>query len=204
MLQRPAGDEAHFQRTQQVHAVARIDGERPFGIELLQLCEEGSRPLRLQALSERFAQGRISTIHERQMVNDRAHVEHRPSDQKRHMCSLPDLPDHTLRLTLVPCRSHFFLRIKLIEKVMRNPLHVLCANLGRADIESAVKLARIGIDDLHGLPLLRKSVCQRDRKCGLAARRGSDEHEEWTFCSREKCPDVSDDRRLHSPESYWY
>jgi hypothetical protein len=70
-------------------------------------------------------------------------------------------------------------RIHEVQPVVTNAAPFLDRRLGRADVEAAVDLARVGRNHFRRDPLPCQAFGDGDREAGLPGGRGAGDHQQW-------------------------
>ena len=150
-LRSPGGFE-DLQRSSHPLAVCRMQLVRHSRIDLRQGNMKSLRPFPLQSLPNRIPNTVWDVRNLRYSLRQGAKVESRPADQDR-MTTLEDLLQNATCLPCIPTRGEGLCRIQEVVEVMGHSGPFLQRRLRGPDVEPAIDLECVAIDDLCVDPL---------------------------------------------------
>ena len=159
--------EDHLQGAEKESAIRWSATSRALGIDPTQLHQEvlGAR-VGLELLPH-LARNRG---HRAQAVTQRAKIEAAPADDDWQPSSSADRLDGVSRPAGELSRRVALARVENVEEVMRHSFSLFAGGLSGADLQPAIGLQRIGVDDLGG-----QLTGYRERQGALADTGGSDD-----------------------------
>ena len=132
--------------------IVRMQAARGGRIELLQTAVQGARRGRLFRF-ELSAQFRITWRSGEQTAHQHFQVQPSAADEQHRTLARLDIGDRLQRQLAVTGAVERLIGIDDVEQVMRHPGPLRRRRLGAADVEIAIHLARVGVDDLRAQAL---------------------------------------------------
>jgi hypothetical protein len=117
------------------------------GIEASEQTVQRTGPAPL-ALRQAQSKGLIPSRQRRQSFEERAQVKPRTADDNRKMPTPGDFGDRFARGAGVLAGRVNLRRLQHVDHVLANSAGLVWRNLGGADVESAIELKRVAVDDL--------------------------------------------------------